>query len=500
MYKSRPIRLYSNKDDFFIFQGGKKKKISSSKKSKSTLQKELMDKIKAKISLLKQARMPDTNIPLVLNNPPVKLKYEQLQHVSQIKRPEDLDEYLLALRKNDPIAYKKYLEEKALSKKALSTEEKTALNVLEARVQETSAQDAKEELLNEIKTKNEELKNQAIELAKERELINEQTKRDENLIEQFEKIRVDYKYFPFRSWNGLHNGNTVKAAFKNQLLPFIKNLLKMTPYEIIDNVLGAARLSIPLTREETPPNRADYRAIDRDSLNTDEEKEEDDIRKAKISLRKKRELITAKILSFLTPKIFNMIINGMGRHGFNALGLTDIAPLYNITQLGKGSEDAETNNKLPALYNDEIEEFFSDRNIYPDFGGVISADQIKNLPKRLPIGFIMNLDKSDQPGSHWVAVYINGDSVEYFDPLANPPSESFKKDIKKYLESMHVPILMKFKINKIAQQHGNSARCGFHAIRFLDDRFAGTPYKWSTRFQNNSKEGEKTLKQEFDYI
>ena len=48
----------------------------------------------------------------------------------------------------------------------------------------------------------------------------------------------------------------------------------------------------------------------------------------------------------------------------------------------------------------------------------------------MPMGFIMNLDPSDKPGSHWVAVYINGDSIEYFDPLAGPPSEDFVNRIK----------------------------------------------------------------------
>lgn len=480
-YKERPARLYADKNIYYIYKGGKKHRIISDKKTKREIQRDILDKIKMKIS----------NIYTKVQ-PAKVLKLEHLQSVSSLKSPEDLDEYLIALRKNNPKAYKIYLESKALSKKTLNAEEKTALNVLEARTQEENAENAKDTLIAEIKAANDELKQQALELSNERKLLNEQTLRDEKLIEEFKKLDIDYTYFPFRSWNGLNNGKLTEAAFKNQLLPFIRNLLKLTPYEIIDNILAASGINMPLTNKETPPDRKDYQAITRDELNVDNVLDTDDIKKIKNSLREKRLLITQKLLTFLTPKIFNMIIS---RISFPRYGLRDVRPIFDIRQIGKGA-----NTNLPALYNDEIEEFFSDENKYPNFGGVISADQISSLPKKLPIGFIMNLDKHDEPGSHWVAVYISGDSVEYFDPLANPPSKEFIRDIKKYIEDMKIPILMKFKINKIAQQHGNSSRCGFHAIRFLDDRFAGTPYKWSTRYINNSKNGEDAVKKEFEYI
>jgi hypothetical protein len=175
-------------------------------------------------------------------------------------------------------------------------------------------------------------------------------------------------------------------------------------------------------------------------------------------------------------------------------------------QKGKGSTEISDgdgrnpSNPRPELFDDEIADYFSNS---PHFAGVIACDQIPDLPNKIPMGFVMNTDPSHMPGQHWVACYINGDSVEYFDPLADPPTEETVVEIKKKLDQMRIPILMKFKVNKIVQQHGNSAHCGYHCIRFLDDRFNGIPFPLSTRYggkTNNSKEGEKIIKDEFKLI
>jgi len=163
---------------------------------------------------------------------------------------------------------------------------------------------------------------------------------------------------------------------------------------------------------------------------------------------------------------------------------------------GKDQDEPNPKNPLPALWDSQIEEYFAAE---PQFGGVIAADQIDDLPDKLPMGFIMNLDNEGEPGSHWVAVYLNGDSVEYFDPLADGPSEQFIRDIKKKIAK--IPIMFKFKINKIQQQHGASNHCGYHCMRFLDDRFNGLPFALSSRYKtNNSKEGEAVIKEEFKLI
>ena len=174
------------------------------------------------------------------------------------------------------------------------------------------------------------------------------------------------------------------------------------------------------------------------------------------------------------------------------------------TGLSTSWRNADQKGPLPALYDDQIEEYFSSQ---PMFSGVISSDQIDELPLFLPQGFIMNLSKLGEDGTHWVAVFLTPGSVEYFDPLANPPDKSFLKDIKTKIIEMRLPHMLKLKINKIKQQNANSYHCGYHSIRFLDDRFHHIPFPLSTRYTEesgkileNSKAGEKALKNQFDFI
>ena len=52
------------------------------------------------------------------------------------------------------------------------------------------------------------------------------------------------------------------------------------------------------------------------------------------------------------------------------------------------------------------------------FRGVYPIDL---LPKRQQGVYVINLDKHDEPGSHWVAVYDDGKIGEYFDSYGLPP-------------------------------------------------------------------------------
>ena len=53
------------------------------------------------------------------------------------------------------------------------------------------------------------------------------------------------------------------------------------------------------------------------------------------------------------------------------------------------------------------------------FQGVFPIDL---LPSRQKGSYVINLDEHDQPGSHWVAVYDDGDKVEYFDSFGVRPT------------------------------------------------------------------------------
>ena len=60
------------------------------------------------------------------------------------------------------------------------------------------------------------------------------------------------------------------------------------------------------------------------------------------------------------------------------------------------------------------------------FRGVYAIDEIKSIKTvSYPSSFVINLDPSYKPGSHWVAVYFDKNGVgEYFDSFAGyPPHE-----------------------------------------------------------------------------
>ena len=60
------------------------------------------------------------------------------------------------------------------------------------------------------------------------------------------------------------------------------------------------------------------------------------------------------------------------------------------------------------------------------FTGVYAINEIKSIKTvSYPSSFLINLDPSYQPGSHWVAVYFDKNGVgEYFDSFASyPPHE-----------------------------------------------------------------------------
>jgi len=99
--------------------------------------------------------------------------------------------------------------------------------------------------------------------------------------------------------------------------------------------------------------------------------------------------------------------------------------------------------------------------------GVYASDQLPEKIETYPAGFVMNIDPSDRPGSHWVAVYIDTNQRgEYFDSYGREPTE---------------PALWKLlDTNCIAWGHNKkhiqgflSSVCGHYSIYFLINRAKG---------------------------
>ena len=120
-----------------------------------------------------------------------------------------------------------------------------------------------------------------------------------------------------------------------------------------------------------------------------------------------------------------------------------------------------TNN---TLYSGEIEKHLAS---YPDFVGVFPRNRLPRKVKR-PCGGIINLDNHDEPGSHWVAFFLDdGCFTEYFDPLGSYP---VFKEIKSFLKK-YSPLGISF--NNLPLQGDKSTSCGHFCIYFLQNRFKG---------------------------
>ena len=101
----------------------------------------------------------------------------------------------------------------------------------------------------------------------------------------------------------------------------------------------------------------------------------------------------------------------------------------------------------------------------PHFLGVIPQDYLPLLDiKHLPASFIINLDFSNQPGSHWIAINLLKDRLEIYDSLGL----KYAKDkpviildfIRKFSSTHRIictPIL----------QNPTANTCGVYCIYFL---------------------------------
>lgn len=194
--------------------------------------------------------------------------------------------------------------------------------------------------------------------------------------------------------------------------------------------------------------------------------------------------------------ILNKFIVNTATYGFE--GALELAKRH--VQKGGGVEE-------DGLYSDEIVRMMKPY-IGKGFLGVISNDEIPEIIDLSlgydKFGWIMNTDNHDQEGSHWVAVWVDitKGEIDYFDSFANDPSPEFMRDIKELVDAHGINYYMKLKINKIKKQADKSSLCGFHAMGFLLDMFAGREFINATGY-NDSRKGEKKargLEKKFGYV
>lgn len=115
---------------------------------------------------------------------------------------------------------------------------------------------------------------------------------------------------------------------------------------------------------------------------------------------------------------------------------------------------------LKKVQNDEI--------LKQHFLGVYPIDMLPNI-HAIPCYFIVNLDPSSLPGSHWVALYFMKTGCEYFDSYGRLPNKNIIKYISVYCNS--------YLYNNVCVQDFTTTSCGQMCLYYLIWRCRGISFK-----------------------
>ena len=101
------------------------------------------------------------------------------------------------------------------------------------------------------------------------------------------------------------------------------------------------------------------------------------------------------------------------------------------------------------------------------FGGVFPSVKIPVIQK-YPSALVLNSDKHDEKGSHWVAVFIEDqENLEFFDSFGLPP-QTYGEDISRFVKNYP-----RIHWNKTTLQSLTSNVCGQYCIFFIVKRCHG---------------------------
>ena len=81
------------------------------------------------------------------------------------------------------------------------------------------------------------------------------------------------------------------------------------------------------------------------------------------------------------------------------------------------------------------------------------------MPKVKDGPYLINLDKYESVGTHWIALYVNGNDATYFDSFGD---EHISEEIGKFISDRNITK------NIFRIQAYDSAMCGYFCIGFID--------------------------------
>lgn len=162
-------------------------------------------------------------------------------------------------------------------------------------------------------------------------------------------------------------------------------------------------------------------------------------------------------------------------------------------QLGEGDD---------GLYNDQIETIMKKR--IKNFVAVVASDKVEDLLEHVQKGdkffaSVINTEPSSSSGRHWRCIVIDNrddfPSAEYFDPLAETergPEKSLISVMRKISKRMNPEKYFKFKYNMLRRQNYNKSNCGYHVMKFIEDRFNGIPFSEASGYDDYMKKQKGT--------
>ena len=105
----------------------------------------------------------------------------------------------------------------------------------------------------------------------------------------------------------------------------------------------------------------------------------------------------------------------------------------------------------------------SDNRTRNVFGGVYASDRLPEKVDMYPKAYVANVDKSNKPGSHWIAFCFDSPShVEFFDSLGQSP-EPFPFSFVSFLSNN----CSKWSSNERILQSPFSSVCGHFCIYYI---------------------------------
>ena len=199
------------------------------------------------------------------------------------------------------------------------------------------------------------------------------------------------------------------------------------------------------------------------------------------------------LLGTLGVSLFgNLLTGGKGIVRAGEGSAASRAKCEGIVRAGSGSKK-KLNSLLPfhPLTNIEISECYKTE---PRFNGVYSRN---NLPNKIKKGaYVINLDKYENTGTHWVSFIVKTNEAIYFDSFG---IEHIPKEINKFIRSKELGSAVgnnKIKSNIFRIQAYDSIMCGYFCKEFINYILKGKALLDYTNLfsPNNFKKNDRVIK------